>query len=99
FFQKLAEQVNDHIKNNMEQWKLDYPGVEKMKVAVMGCVVNGPGESSHADIAISLPGKNEEKMAPVFADGRLIKTILGDDIPQQFIKILETYVKEKYKNL
>ena len=80
----------------MKEWKKKFPGVEELKIAVMGCVVNGPGESRHADIAISLPGKGEEKMAPVYIDGKFSKTITGDKIPEQFIKILEEYIQERF---
>ena len=97
FFQELAKEVNAHIDSKMKEWKKLYPKVAEMKVAVMGCVVNGPGESKHADIAISLPGRGEEKMAPVFIQGRYFKTLTGDDLPQQFITILENFVKDNCK--
>jgi len=97
FFQELAAEVSEHITIKMNEWKVKYPGVEKLKIAVMGCVVNGPGESSHSDIAISLPGNNEQKMAPVFIDGKLTKTLQGENIPTQFIEILDNYVNTKYK--
>ncbi len=96
FFQQLAAEVNQYLEEKMTEWRAVYPDVAKMKVAVMGCIVNGPGESAHADIAISLPGRNEEKMAPIYIDGKLSHTIFGSNIPQQFIAILEEYVKNKY---
>ncbi len=96
YFKELAKEINDFVDDKMSDWKNDYPGVEKMKVAVMGCIVNGPGESRHADIAIHLPGKNEDKMAPVYMDGKYTKTLTGEDIGKQFMTILEDYVKSKY---
>jgi (E)-4-hydroxy-3-methylbut-2-enyl-diphosphate synthase len=80
----------------MPVWKEQHPGVEELKVAVMGCVVNGPGESKHADIGISLPGTFEEPKAPVYVDGRLLTTLKGDRIVAEFIDILEDYVTSKY---
>jgi (E)-4-hydroxy-3-methylbut-2-enyl-diphosphate synthase len=80
----------------MPAWKEKYPGVEEMKLAVMGCVVNGPGESKHANIGISLPGTFEEPKAPVFVDGRLMTTLRGDHIVKEFIGILDDYVENRY---
>src|SRR5690606_31665144 len=89
FFQELAQRVGDHIRERMPQWRKQYPGVEELRVAVMGCVVNGPGESRHADIGISLPGTFEEPTAPVYADGEKIATLRGDHVADEFIAILE----------
>jgi len=80
----------------MPQWRDRYPGVEELKAAVMGCIVNGPGESKHADIGISLPGTGEEPTAPVYLDGRLVKTLRGDAIADEFIGILDDYVRTRY---
>ena len=80
----------------MPVWRADYPGVEDMKVAVMGCVVNGPGESKHANVGISLPGTSEEPKAPVYVDGRLMVTLRGDEIVNEFLEILEEYVATHY---
>jgi (E)-4-hydroxy-3-methylbut-2-enyl-diphosphate synthase len=96
FFQEMAEEIQSYLRNNMPLWKGAYPGVEELKVAVMGCVVNGPGESKHADIGISLPGTFEEPKAPVYVDGRLLTTLKGDRIVAEFITILEDYVASKY---
>lgn len=96
FFQEMAEDIQRHIENNMSVWREKYPGVEELKVAVMGCVVNGPGESKHADIGISLPGTFEEPKAPVYADGRLLTTLRGDDLVQDFIDILDEYVAARF---
>lgn len=96
FFQELAEQVQSYIEKQMPAWRERYPGVERLKVAVMGCVVNGPGESKHADIGISLPGTFEEPKAPVYVDGRLLTTLRGEDLAQQFIAILNDYVDARY---
>ena len=97
YFQYLAQDINSHIKLKMPIWQKQYPGIEQMKVAVMGCVVNGPGESRHADIGISLPGASENPIAPVYMDGKEYKTLKGDRIKEEFIDILENYIKEKYK--
>ena len=96
FFQELAEQIQSYLKRQMPIWKSGYPGVEEMKVAVMGCIVNGPGESKHANIGISLPGTAEEPKAPVFVDGHLVKTLRGDTIVQDFIGMLNEYVERTY---
>jgi len=96
FFQELAERIQNYIREQMPQWKTRYAGVEEMKVAVMGCVVNGPGESKHANIGISLPGTFEEPKAPVFVDGRLMTTLKGDHIVEEFTTILNEYVDNRY---
>jgi len=96
FFQELAGRVERYIQERMPQWRRQYPGVEEMTVAVMGCVVNGPGESRHADIGISLPGTFEEPVAPVYMDGELYRTLRGDDMAEQFLAILEEYVARRY---
>jgi (E)-4-hydroxy-3-methylbut-2-enyl-diphosphate synthase len=96
FFQELAEQVENHLQRRMPEWKTRYRGVEELKVAVMGCIVNGPGESRHAHIGISLPGTGEEAKAPVYADGHLLTTLRGDRIISEFIAILDEYVDSHY---
>jgi (E)-4-hydroxy-3-methylbut-2-enyl-diphosphate synthase len=96
FFQEMAQQITGHLKVRMGEWREAYPGVEDLQVAVMGCVVNGPGESKHADIGISLPGTFEAPVAPVFVDGRLDRTLRGDRIVDEFIELLEAYVERRY---
>jgi (E)-4-hydroxy-3-methylbut-2-enyl-diphosphate synthase len=96
FFQEMAEQIQSYLRRQMPVWKQRYTGIEEMKVAVMGCVVNGPGESKHAHIGISLPGTFEEPKAPVFVDGRLMTTLKGDRIVAEFIDILNEYVESHY---
>jgi len=96
FFQEMARDIQAHLKERMPAWRELHPGVEDLKVAVMGCVVNGPGESKHADIGISLPGTFEEPVAPVFVDGTLHATYRGDDIVARFIGLLEEYVARRY---
>jgi len=96
FFQEMAQQITGHLKARMPEWKETHPGVEDMRVAVMGCVVNGPGESKHADIGISLPGTFEAPVAPVFVDGKLDRTLRGDRIVAEFIDLLEEYVDRRY---
>ncbi|MDR3718407.1 MAG: flavodoxin-dependent (E)-4-hydroxy-3-methylbut-2-enyl-diphosphate synthase [Bryobacteraceae bacterium] len=96
FFQELGEQIQSYLKQQMPVWKDGHPGVEEMKVAVMGCIVNGPGESKHANIGISLPGTAEEPKAPVFVDGRLVTTLRGETIVQDFIGMLNEYVERTY---
>ena len=91
----IAQDINDHIARKMPLWKKQYPGVEKLKIAVMGCVVNGPGESRHADIGISLPGTSETPIAPVYADGREMTTLKGGRIKEEFIDILEKYIQKR----
>src|ERR1700692_1122137 len=95
-FQEMAEQIQTYVREQMPVWKQRYSGVEEMKVAVMGCVVNGPGESKHASLGISLPGTFEEPKAPVYVDGRLFTTLKGDKIVPEFIKILDDYVDSHY---
>jgi (E)-4-hydroxy-3-methylbut-2-enyl-diphosphate synthase len=96
FFQQMAEEIQGYIRNRMPQWREEFPGVAEMRVAVMGCVVNGPGESRHANIGISLPGTFEEPKAPVFIDGALHTTLKGDGLVREFIEILEQYVARTY---
>jgi (E)-4-hydroxy-3-methylbut-2-enyl-diphosphate synthase len=96
FFQQMAEEIQSYIRHRMPEWKEHHPGVEEMRVAVMGCVVNGPGESRHANIGISLPGTFEEPKAPVYVDGALFITLKGDGLVREFLGILETYVVRKY---
>ncbi len=96
YFQELAAQVTAHIQARLAHWRARYPGVEGLRVAVMGCVVNGPGESKHADIGISLPGTGEEPRAPVFVDGKLRTTLKGEGIPQEFTRILDDYVAGRF---
>jgi (E)-4-hydroxy-3-methylbut-2-enyl-diphosphate synthase len=96
FFQEMAEEIQSYLRENMPVWKTKYAGVEEMKVAVMGCIVNGPGESKHANIGISLPGTFEEPKAPVFVDGRLTTTLKGDRIVAEFLDILNDYVGTRY---
>jgi (E)-4-hydroxy-3-methylbut-2-enyl-diphosphate synthase len=96
FFQKMAEDIGDYIRARMPAWREEYTGVEEMKVAVMGCVVNGPGESRHANIGISLPGTFEEPKAPVYVDGRLYTTLRGDALVAEFLQILDDYVARTY---
>ena len=92
----MAEDIQTYLREQMPVWRGAHPGVEEMRVAVMGCVVNGPGESKHANIGISLPGTFEEPKAPVFVDGRLMLTLKGDHIVEEFIKILDEYVDSRY---
>jgi (E)-4-hydroxy-3-methylbut-2-enyl-diphosphate synthase len=96
FFQEMADQIQTYLRDQMPKWKAGHPGVETMKVAVMGCVVNGPGESKHSNIGISLPGTFEEPKAPVYVDGRLMTTLKGDRIVAEFIGILNEYVSSHY---
>ncbi len=96
FFQEMADQIQTYLREQMPKWKAGHPGVESMKVAVMGCVVNGPGESKHSNIGISLPGTFEEPVAPVYVDGRLLTTLRGDRIVAEFIGILNEYVGSHY---
>src|SRR5947199_1412812 len=96
FFQEMAEQIQSYLREQMPSWKGRYVGVEEMRLAVMGCVVNGPGESKHANIGISLPGTFEEPKAPVYVDGRLFTTLKGDRIVAEFIGILDDYVENRY---
>lgn len=96
YFQELAQKIEGFIADSMPRWQKDYPGVESMNVAVMGCIVNGPGESKHADIGISLPGTGESPVAPVFIDGEKAHTLRGDAIAEEFQQILVDYVKNRY---
>jgi (E)-4-hydroxy-3-methylbut-2-enyl-diphosphate synthase len=96
FFQEMADRIQTYLRQQMPVWKMKYPGIEELKVAVMGCVVNGPGESKHSDIGISLPGTSEEPKAPVYVDGRLLRTLKGDRIIEEFIAILNDYVERRY---
>jgi (E)-4-hydroxy-3-methylbut-2-enyl-diphosphate synthase len=96
FFQHMAEDIQTYLREQMPAWRARYPGVEEMRVAVMGCVVNGPGESKHANIGISLPGNSEEPKAPVYVDGKLSVTLRGDGIVPEFLEILEGYVRDRY---
>ena len=95
-FQVLAKEIDDYLRAQMPVWRKKYPGVEKMKVAVMGCIVNGPGESKHADIGISLPGTGEAPAAPVFIDGQKALTLRGDNIASEFHQLVEKYVDERF---
>ncbi len=95
-FQELAKQIQDHVRESMPAWKLKYPGVETLNLAVMGCIVNGPGESKHADIGISLPGTGESPAAPVFIDGEKALTLRGPNIAADFQKLVEQYVEKRY---
>ena len=97
YFVELSKSIKEYISDNMPNWKKSYPGVENMNIAVMGCIVNGPGESKHANIGISLPGNDEDPSAPVYIDGKKYKTLKGVDIEGQFIDILQRYIKETYK--
>ncbi len=96
YFQELAERIQSYLVESMPEWKRLYPGVEELKLAVMGCIVNGPGESKHANIGISLPGTFEEPKAPVYVDGKLMVTLKGDSIVEEFQVILDQYVQRRY---
>ena len=96
FFQEMAEEIQTYLRDQMPVWKETHSGVEDLKVAVMGCIVNGPGESKHAHLGISLPGTFEEPKAPVYVDGRLLRTLKGDKIVAEFIDILDEYVATNY---
>jgi (E)-4-hydroxy-3-methylbut-2-enyl-diphosphate synthase len=96
YFQELTQDIQSYVRDSMPVWRERYPGVEELKLAVMGCVVNGPGESKHANIGISLPGTFEDPKAPVYVDGRLMTTLRGDDIVNEFKKILDDYVDARY---
>ena len=99
FFQEMADEIQTYLREQMPHWKASHPGVETMKVAVMGCVVNGPGESKHSNIGISLPGTFEEPKAPVYVDGRLLTTLKGNQIVAEFIQILNQYVDSHYAQI
>ena len=96
FFQEMASDIQGYLRDQMPLWREHHPGVEELRVAVMGCVVNGPGESKHADIGISLPGTFEEPVAPVFVDGEKVTTLRGDDIVPRFLEILDGYVERRF---
>jgi (E)-4-hydroxy-3-methylbut-2-enyl-diphosphate synthase len=96
YFQELAQRIQAYLVESMPEWKKIYPGVEELKLAVMGCIVNGPGESKHANIGISLPGTFEEPKAPVYVDGKLFTTLKGDHIVEEFQVILDEYVEKRY---
>jgi (E)-4-hydroxy-3-methylbut-2-enyl-diphosphate synthase len=96
YFQELTQDIQGYVRASMPVWRERYPGVEQLKLAVMGCVVNGPGESKHANIGISLPGTFEDPVAPVYVDGRLMTTLRGDDIVNDFKKILDDYIQARY---
>jgi (E)-4-hydroxy-3-methylbut-2-enyl-diphosphate synthase len=95
-FQELAKQIDDYLRDSMPAWRKQYPGVEELKVAVMGCIVNGPGESKHADIGISLPGTGEAPAAPVFIDGEKAMTLRGEGIAQEFQTVVENYIQKRF---
>jgi (E)-4-hydroxy-3-methylbut-2-enyl-diphosphate synthase len=95
-FQELADDIQSYLREQMPEWKKTYPGVEAMNVAVMGCIVNGPGESKHANIGISLPGTGESPAAPVFVDGEKVATLRGDNIVGEFQAIVLDYVQKNY---
>src|SRR5208283_4325687 len=95
-FQELARDIQAHIRERMPHWRAQYPGVESLNVAVMGCIVNGPGESKHADIGISLPGTGETPAAPVFIDGEKAMTLRGEGIAEEFVKIVDDYIAKRY---
>jgi (E)-4-hydroxy-3-methylbut-2-enyl-diphosphate synthase len=99
YFQSLALDVTNHVRKQMPEWKLRYEGVENLSLAVMGCIVNGPGESRQADIGISLPGTGESPVAPVFIDGEKAATLRGDDLTTDFLSLIDQYVSEKYQNI
>jgi (E)-4-hydroxy-3-methylbut-2-enyl-diphosphate synthase len=99
FFQQMAQEIQDYLREQMPVWRSERPGVEEMKVAVMGCVVNGPGESKHANIGISLPGTFEDPKAPVYVDGRLLLTLKGESIVPEFLALLERYVADRYRRV
>jgi (E)-4-hydroxy-3-methylbut-2-enyl-diphosphate synthase len=96
YFQELAAKIQAYLREQMVQWKTQYPGVENITVAVMGCVVNGPGESKHADIGISLPGTGESPVAPVFVDGERSVTLKGDHIAEEFQALVADYVEKRF---
>lgn len=96
FFQELAKTVQEHVRNKMPEWKITNPGAENLTLAVMGCIVNGPGESRHANIGISLPGTGESPAAPVFIDGEKAVTLRGDNIAQEFVALIDDYVAKKF---
>ncbi|EDV18473.1 uncharacterized protein TRIADDRAFT_63010 [Trichoplax adhaerens] len=98
YFQQLAQDIQKHIDKNMIYWKKNYKNVESLKIAVMGCIVNGPGESKHADIGISLPGDGENPVAVVYTDGEKTNTLRGNNITQEFIELVDGYITQKFSN-
>ena len=96
YFQQLAQDIQGYLREQMPVWRQQYPGVEGMDVAVMGCVVNGPGESKHANIGISLPGTGEQPAAPVYVDGKKVVTLKGGNIAAEFQAIVDDYVRSRY---
>jgi (E)-4-hydroxy-3-methylbut-2-enyl-diphosphate synthase len=96
YFQELAQRIQGHIRHRMPQWRVERDGVEEMTVAVMGCVVNGPGESRHANIGISLPGTGERPVAPVYEDGEKTVTLKGERIAEEFQDLMERYIERTY---
>ena len=99
YFIELTKDINKHIENNMIRWKSNYKNVENINIAVMGCIVNGPGESKHANIGISLPGTNESPSAPVYVDGEKVTTLRGDTIKDDFLGIIENYIDNNYEKI
>ena len=97
-FQELAKQIDDFLRTQMPTWRKQYPGVEGLKIAVMGCIVNGPGESKHADIGISLPGTGEAPAAPVFIDGEKAMTLRGENIAQDFQTLVTDYIHKRFSS-
>jgi (E)-4-hydroxy-3-methylbut-2-enyl-diphosphate synthase len=97
YFQELAQKIQSHLRHRMPHWRRHHPGVEQMTVAVMGCVVNGPGESKHASIGISLPGTGERPVAPVYIDGAKGPTLKGERIAEEFQQLVEEYVERTYR--
>jgi (E)-4-hydroxy-3-methylbut-2-enyl-diphosphate synthase len=95
-FQELAQDIQSHVRSRMPEWRALYPGFETLQLAVMGCIVNGPGESKHADIGISLPGTGELPTAPVYVDGKKVATLRGENLAGQFKTIVEDYVKNRW---
>jgi (E)-4-hydroxy-3-methylbut-2-enyl-diphosphate synthase len=95
-FQVLAQEIEGHLASSMPKWRDKYIGIENLSVAVMGCIVNGPGESKHADIGISLPGTGETPAAPVYIEGKKVATLRGDDIAEQFKKMLSEYIEKRF---
>ena len=95
-FQELARDIDAHLRERMPSWRREFPGVETLRVAVMGCIVNGPGESRHADIGISLPGTGEQPAAPVYVDGEKRHTLRGEDIAVQFITLVDEYIRRRW---
>jgi len=95
-FQELAQDIQSYVRGRMPEWKAQYPGFENLSLAVMGCIVNGPGESKHADIGISLPGTGETPSAPIYIDGKKVKTLRGENISAQFQEIVESYVAQRW---